>query len=225
MHVLLVEDSRRLQESLAQGLQRSGYGIDVASDGEAALRYARHNRYDAIVLDLMIPKIDGLTVLRQLRDAGDQTHVLVLTARDTVDDRVQGLRSGADDYLVKPFAFDELLARIEALVRRSYQAKNTIIAIGPLTIDTASRSAQRDGEPLNLSRREFALLEYLAFRRGEVVERREIEDHLYGEADLPMSNAVDRLVCSVRGKIESPDGPPLLQTRRGHGYILDGCAT
>jgi two-component system OmpR family response regulator len=221
MHVLLIEDSTRLQESLRTGLQRCGYAVDGATDGEEGLRYARNNPYDVIVLDLMLPKIDGLTVLRRLREAGHQTHVLILTARDTVDDRVQGLRDGADDYLVKPFSFDELLARIEALVRRSYHTKRPSITVGPLTVDTAARTVSRAGAPVKLSHREYVLLEYLAFRKGEVVDRREIEDHVYGERDLPMSNAVDRMVCALRAKIETPGGPALLQTRRGMGYVLD----
>ena len=224
MHVLLIEDSRRLQGSLDEGLRRSGYAVDIAGDGEVGLRQARHNQYDVIILDLMLPKIDGLTVLRTLRERGDATHVLVLTARDRVDDRVQGLRLGADDYLPKPFAFSELLARIEALVRRSYRAKNPVIEIGPIVIDTSAKTVMRGRQEIVLSQREYALLEYLAFRKGQVVDRRQIEDHLYGERNFPSSNAVDRMVCAVRKKIESPgdDGDgALLTTRRGLGYVLD----
>jgi DNA-binding response OmpR family regulator len=222
MHVLLVEDSRRLQESLGTGLRRSRYAVDVAGDGEAALRYARHNSYDVIVLDLMLPKIDGLTVLRRLREEGNEAHVLILTAKGDVDDRVHGLREGADDYLVKPFSFDELLARIEALVRRRYHEKSPVIVIGPLAIDTTARTVMRGGEAVQLSGREYALLEYLAYRQGQVVRRTEIEDHLYGECNFPSSNAVDRVVCTLRKKIELPGGEQLLTTRRGLGYVLDG---
>ena len=221
MHVLLVEDSRRLQESLRAGLQRCGYAVDIAGDGEAGLRYARHNTYDVIVLDLMLPKIDGLTVLRRLREEADETHVLILTAKGTVDDRVHGLRDGADDYLVKPFSFDELLARIEALIRRSYHAKNPVITIGPLAIDTTARTVTRGGDRINLSKREYALLEYLAYRKGQIVGRKQIEDHLYGERNFPMSNAVDRVVCTLRKKIESPGDSGLLTTRRGLGFVLE----
>jgi two-component system OmpR family response regulator len=220
MHVLLVEDSRRLQESLRTGLQRCGYAVDTADDGEAGLRYARHNTYDVIVLDLMLPKVDGLTVLRHLRDEGNETHVLILTAKGTVDDRVHGLREGADDYLSKPFSFDELLARLEALIRRSYHAKRPVITVGPLEIDTTARTVTRDGTEVALSRREYTLLEYLAYRKGQVVGRQQIEDHLYGERNFPMSNAVDRVVCTLRKKIDTPDAP-LLRTRRGLGYVLD----
>ncbi len=221
MHLLLVEDSKRLQESLGAGLRRSGYAVDIAGDGESGLRYARHNPYDVIILDLMLPVLDGLTVLRQLRAEGNDTNVLVLTARRAVEQRVQGLREGADDYLGKPFAFDELLARIEALVRRRYQEKSPVLRVGPLALDTAARIVQRGGEDVQLSRREYALLEYLTFRKGEIVSREQIEDHLYGERDFPMSNAVDRLVCSLRKKIEAPGEAPLLRTRRGLGYMLD----
>jgi DNA-binding response OmpR family regulator len=220
MHVLMVEDSRRLQESISMGLRRCGYAVDVASDGEAGLRYARHNSYDVIVLDLMLPKVDGLTVLRRLRDEANETHVLILTARGTVEDRVHGLRDGADDYLIKPFSFDELLARIEALVRRHYHAKNPTITIGPLAIDPTARIVTRGDDEITLSKREYALLEYLAYRKGQIVSRREIEDHLYGERNFPMSNAVDRVVCTLRKKVDPPDAPPLLTTRRGLGYVL-----
>jgi DNA-binding response OmpR family regulator len=138
-----------------------------------------------------------------------------------VEDRVDGLRRGADDYLVKPFAFDELLARVEALVRRKYARKDPVIRVGPLVLDTTSRKVSRDGTELDLSRREYALLEYLAYRRGDVVSRQEIEDHLYGERSFPMSNAVDRTVCTLRKKIERTDDPQLLRTRRGMGYVLN----
>ena len=220
MHVLLVEDSRRLQKSLRTGLQRCGYAVDAVDDGESGLRYARHNHYDVIILDVMLPKIDGLSVLRMLRKEGNETHVLILTARSTVDDRVHGLRDGADDYLAKPFSFDELLARIEALVRRKYHAKNPVITVGPLVIDTSARTVVRDGKEIRLSKGEYALLEYLAFRKGHVVSRRQIEDHLYGERNFPMSNAVDRMVCTLRRKIEAGESESLLTTRRGLGFIL-----
>lgn len=221
MHVLLVEDSHRLRRSLTTGLERSGYAVDTAADGEVGLRLARHNTYDVIVLDLMLPKLDGITVLRTLRDEGNNTHVLILTARDGVDDRVSGLRDGADDYLVKPFSFDELVARIEALVRRHYQRKNPEIEIGPVVIDTAARTVLLRDAALTLTKREYALLEYLAYRKGEVVSRMQIEDHLYGERNFPMSNAVDRVVCTLRKKIQPNGDAELLVTRRGLGYVLD----
>lgn len=221
MHVLLIEDSQRLRESLTQGLQRSGYGVDAAPDGPSGLRYALHNPYDVIVLDLMLPGLDGMSILRAVREKGNGAHVLILTARDHVEDRVLGLRAGADDYLVKPFSFDELLARIEALVRRGYGQKDPTIRVGPLAIDTVSRKVAHGATEVALTRREFALLEYLAFRRGQIVSRIEIEDHLYGEHDLPASNAVDRLVCALRKRIEPEGAPRVLHTRRGLGYLLE----
>ena len=221
MRILLVEDSPRLQASLATGLQRLGFAVDIAGDGERALLYGRHNDYDVIVLDLMLPKIDGLTVMKTLREEGHDTHILILTAKDTVDDRVTGLRHGADDYLVKPFSLDELIARIEALIRRSYGSKRPLIGVADLEIDTVARTVTRDGVEILLTRREYALLEYLAQRRGQVVTRQQIEDHLYGERDFPMSNAVDRIVCTLRKKIDSERGSKLVHTRRGFGYVLD----
>ena len=220
MRLLLVEDSRRLRESVSEGLRRSGYAVDSAADGDAGLRYLRHNSYDALILDLMLPDMDGLDVLRSARESGSDVHVLILTSRGEVEDRVAGLRHGADDYLVKPFAFDELLARIEALVRRRYQEKDVRLSVGGLVIDTAARVVERDGVPVELSRREYALLEYLAYRRGQVVTRAQVEDHLYDEGNFPMSNAVDRVVCSLRRKIETPGEEALLKTRRGVGFIL-----
>ncbi|MFG0328696.1 MAG: response regulator transcription factor [Phycisphaerales bacterium] len=225
MHILLVEDSRRLRDSLQTGLRRCGYAVDAAEDGEAGLRYALYNPYDVVVLDLMLPKLDGLSVLRQMRENEIDSHVLILTARGSVPDRVDGLREGADDYLVKPFAFDELVARIEALVRRRYDEKNPTIVVGPLTVDTTARLVMHDGSEIQLSRREYALLEYLAYRQGEIIDRREIEDHLYGEDNFPMSNAVDRLVCALRKKLEISGAESLIATRRGLGYVLQAPAS
>jgi DNA-binding response OmpR family regulator len=220
MRVLLVEDSERLRRSVSDGLRKGGYAVDAAADGEEGLHLARTEPYDVIVLDIMLPKVDGLEVLRRLRDGGRDTHVLLLTARDTVQDKVVGLRSGADDYLVKPFAFDELLARIEALTRRQHQRKHPLIRIGPVEIDTSAKSVRRSGALIPLTPREYALLEFLALRRGEVVSRTEIEEHIYDiQADL-MSNVVDSAVCALRRKIDVPNGAPLIQTRRGLGYVL-----
>src|SRR3954451_13167927 len=181
MRVLLVEDSERLQRSLGTGLRKSGFAVDVAGDGTNGLWFARSNDYDVIVLDLMLPGMDGLTVLRELRAAGRDTHVLVLTARDAVEDRVIGLSAGADDYLVKPFAFEELVARIRALARRRHGAKNPVLTVGELKIDTAARTATTSGRAVELSPREYALLEYLALRHGSVVSRTEIESHIYDD--------------------------------------------
>ncbi len=221
MRVLLVEDSARLQEFLSAGLTKLGFAVDIAGDGERGLVYARHNDYDVIILDLMLPKINGTSVLKALRSEGNNAHVLIVTARDTVEDRVNGLRQGADDYLVKPFAFDELVARVEALVRRNYGSKCPEITIDDLRIDTTSHRVNRAGVEVELTRREYALLEYLAQQLGTVVSRQQIEDHLYGERDFPMSNAVDRIVCTLRKKLDATGNVKLLHTRRGIGYVLD----
>lgn len=220
MRVLLVEDSERLRKSIGAALKRSGYAVDTAADGEEGLWLAESHHYDAIVLDIMLPKLDGLSVVAELRRRDASPHVLLLTARDTVDDRVRGLQAGADDYLVKPFALEELLARVQALCRRSYGIKNPRLTIGDLEIDTATREVRRAGQPITLKPREYALLEYLALRRGEVVSRRDIETHLYDEAVDPMSNVVDSAISVLRKRLAQTGAPPLIHTRHGHGYVL-----
>jgi len=220
VRVLLIEDSRHLQRSVSTGLRKTGYAVDVSGDGEEGLWHAQSNDYDVIILDLMLPRVDGLTVLRRLRAQEKQTHVLILTAKDTLEDRVRGLRLGADDYLVKPFAFEELLARVEALCRRAYQRKSSSLLIHGLAIDTSAKTVARGAEPIELTPREYALLEYLVRRQGEVVSRSEIEEHIYNEQVDPMSNVVDSAICSLRKKISVPGAPPLIHTRRGLGYVL-----
>ena len=221
MRVLVVEDSPRLQRNIATALRRSGYAVDTAGDGEEGLWLAESHDYDAVVLDLMLPKRDGLDVLRTLRAGGRPVHVLLLTARDTVADRVSGLQAGADDYLVKPFALEELLARVQALCRRAYGTKRPRLSIGDLEIDPLARTARRAGRPVELTAREYQLLEYLASRQGEVVSRADIEAHIYdGQVD-PMSNVVDSAICNVRKKLAVTAGSaPLIHTRRGLGYVL-----
>lgn len=220
MRLLIVEDSAALRNSLRSGLVGEGFAVDVAEDGQAGLVFARNNPYDVLILDLMLPKLDGMQVLAELRSKPDRPHVLVLTARDRVEDRVDGLNAGADDYLVKPFAFDELLARIHALVRRRYEERSPVVSIGKIEVDVVARRARCDGETLELSAREYALLEYLALRRGQTVSREEIEDHIYGVHKLPSSNAVDSAICILRAKL-GPDGKDLIRTRRGQGYVLE----
>jgi len=226
MRILIVEDSQRLQRTLGTALRRSGYAVDVAGDGEEGLWLAESNAYDAIVLDVMLPKRDGLDVLRTLRASGRPAHVLLLTARDAVADRVAGLHAGADDYLVKPFALEELLARVQALCRRAYGTKQPRLTVADLEIDPGARTARRAGQAVELTAREYQLLEYLARRRGEVVSRSEIEAHIYdGQVD-PMSNVVDSAICLLRKKIAvTPAAAPLIHTRRGHGYVLDEAPT
>lgn len=220
MRLLLVEDSPRLSEAVSTGLRKSGYAVDVANDGPTGLWQAQSHDYDAIVLDLMLPGLDGLTLLDRLRNSGKQTHVLILTARDAVEERVKGLRAGADDYLVKPFAFDELLARVEALIRRKHVVKSTSLRVRELVVDTAARTVSRDGVVLDLPSRQYALFEYLLLRRGTVVSRSEIESHLYDSLAEPMSNVVDATVYALRKRIDVPGKTSLIQTRRGMGYIM-----
>lgn len=221
MRVLLVEDSPRLQRNIATALRRSGYAVDTAADGDEGLWLAESHDYDAIVLDLMLPKRDGLDVLRTLRARRRPAHVLLLTARDTVADRVIGLQAGADDYLVKPFALEELLARVQALCRRAYGTKAPRLVVADLEINPAALEVHRAGRPVELTAREYQLLEYLARRCGEVVSRTDIEAHIYdGQVD-PMSNVVDSAICSLRKKISVvPSSAPLIHTRRGLGYVL-----
>ncbi|MFH0946893.1 MAG: response regulator transcription factor [Planctomycetota bacterium] len=221
MRILLIEDSERLTESLRSGLRKLGHAVDIALDGVSGLSYARHNPYDVIVLDLMLPQKDGLTVLKELREGGDKTYILILTARDTVDDRVHGLSQGADDYLVKPFAFDELVARIEALGRRRSDTASPALEIGDLVIDTASRRVTRAGQQIQLTPREYALLLLLASKKGQVVSRIEIEDHLYDERTFPLSNVVQSAVSTLRSRLAVAGTSPLIHTSWGKGYILD----
>jgi DNA-binding response OmpR family regulator len=220
VRVLIIEDYGPLRESLARGLRDAGYAVDATSDGVDGLWYAENHPYDVILLDLMLPGLDGFSILRKLREAGREARVLVLTARDAVSDRVAGLDFGADDYLVKPFAFDELLARVRALVRRRYERADPVIRIADLEIDTRARRAQRGGRGLELSAREYALLEYLAHRAGHIVSRAELWDHAYDEAAEPGSNVLDVHISHLRKKIDDGQDAKLIHTRRGQGYVL-----
>ena len=220
MRVLIVEDQERLRTWLQKGLREADFVVDAAGDGKEGLWYAQNNAYDVIILDLMLPMLDGLSVLRKLREAGREDQVLILTARDTVPDRVKGLDLGADDYLVKPFAFEELLARVRALVRRGYGKHSPVIAIGDLRIDTAKRRVWRGGEEIELRAMEYKLLEYLARRAGETVSRTEIWEHLYDFSSETVSNVVDVYIGSLRRKLDRPGLKSLIQTRRGLGYVM-----
>lgn len=221
MRVLVIEDYPPLRQSLTTGLQDAGFAVDAAPDGQEGLWLAMGSDYDAIVLDLMLPKLHGLTVLRRIRAAGRKSPVLVLTARGAIEDRVGALDLGADDYLVKPFAFAELLARVRALVRRRYDVKDPIIRVADLEVDTAARQAHRGGEPLGLTAREYSLLEYLALRTGQTVTRTEIWEHLYPFESDAHSNVVDVYVGYLRRKLEQGGRPRLIHTRRGLGYVLE----
>jgi DNA-binding response OmpR family regulator len=221
MRLLLVEDATPLQRALGTGLRKEGYVVDVTGDGQEGLWLAQTHEYDLIILDLMLPGLEGLALLGQLRDSGKRTHVLILTAKDTVADRVRGLRAGADDYLVKPFAFEEFLARVHALCRRGYGRKQTRLVVGDLEVDLVAKLVRRAGQVIQLKPREYALLELLVLRQGEVVSRSEIEAHIYDETADPMSNVVDSAVCSLRKKLSLPDSAPLIHTRHGLGYVLE----
>ncbi len=220
MRILVVEDYAPLASSIVGALREAGWAADHAPDGDEALTFAEASRYDAIVLDLMLPKLGGLEVLARLRAKGNDSAVLILTARDGVGDRVQGLDTGADDYLVKPFALAELLARLRALVRRRYQGATPSLKIADLVVDTAGRTVQRAGKSITLSAREYAVLEYLASRKGQVVTRAEIWDHVYDFASEPSSNVVDVYIGYLRRKVDQGHQQRLIHTRRGQGYLL-----
>lgn len=221
MRLLIVEDAARLRNMLGDALTRMGHGVDLAENGEEGEAMARLNSYDAIVLDRMMPRKDGLDVLRDLRRDGITTPILLLTALDGVDEKVRGFGIGADDYLTKPFALAELAARLEALTRRHHGQADSIIRIGPLEIDIAAKSVLRDGGSIPLTAREFSLLECLARRPGQVLSRSQIEERIYSETDSPLSNAVDAAIYSLRRKLSPVGTPSLIQTRRGLGYVLE----
>jgi len=220
MRVLVAEDHGSLARSIANGLREEGFAVDLTGDGEEALQWSRVNPYDCIVLDIMLPGRDGWSVLQHVRRSGSNTPVLLLTARDAVEDRVKGLNLGADDYLIKPFAFEELVARVRALVRRGHDQKSTVITIADLEVDTASKTVHRGGKAISLSAREYALLEYLVHREGRVVSRGEIWDHIYDQADETTSNVVDVYIGYLRNKIDRDFPVKLIHTRRGMGYVL-----
>ncbi|HNW41093.1 MAG TPA: response regulator transcription factor [Opitutaceae bacterium] len=215
MRLLVIEDDPALQRTLAAALREEGYAVDVASDGADGLFKAQQNTYDAILLDVMLPKLDGWGVLAALRPAC-RTPVLMLTARDAVPDRIKGLNAGADDYLTKPFDIDELLARLRALIRRSAGQTHPTLTIGELVLDTAARRACVAGAEIVLTAREYSLLEYLALHRGEVVSRTTLYEHLFDEDDDSLSNLLDVHVSNLRKKL----GHDLIVTRRGLGYCI-----
>jgi DNA-binding response OmpR family regulator len=222
MRALVIEDSERLRRSLSHGLARAGWAVDSAADGEAGLELLRAFPYDAVVLDLMLPKVPGLEVLRRARQGGSHAPILILSAMDRVEDRVSGLQSGADDYLVKPFAFDELRARLDALVRRRHQVRNPRVALGELEVDLAAKRVTLQGEPLHLTPSEYAVLELLLLRRGAVVSQPQIVDHLRPSAAGVSSNVVEVLVSGLRRKLGAAAGAgALIQTRRGFGYVIE----
>jgi two-component system OmpR family response regulator len=223
MRVLVVEDEGRMAGHIVRALTEEAYAVELAHDGERALDLARTNDYDVIVLDLMLPALDGLTVCRRLRQFGRHTPVLILSARDLLEDRVGGLDAGADDYLVKPFAVEELLARIRALTRRHPLSAVPVLKVGDLELDRATRSVRRGGEPINLTAKEYALLEYLMRRPGIVHTRSMIAERVWGAPFDHHSNVVDVYVKHLRDKIDGRDlthAPSFIQSVRGMGYVV-----
>lgn len=222
MRVLLIEDYKQMVRALKKGLEEEGFAVDVAYDGEEGGYKAETANYDVIILDLMLPKEDGLTLLQRWRANGLKSHVLVLTARSSMEDKVHGLDLGADDYMTKPFQLEELLARLRALIRRGHNIKDPVLKIHDLEIDTTSRTVKRSGRPIHLTPREYGLLEFLAYHRGKVVTRSMIWEHLYDEHDENTSNVVDVYIRYLRNKIDKDFQPPLIVTRWGEGYMLRG---
>ena len=221
MRVLIVEDDATIADFVAKGLSETGYAVDVASDGERGLELATSGAYDVAIIDVMLPKLDGLTLIDRMRARNIRTPVLILSARRTVDDRVRGLQAGGDDYLTKPFAFAELLARVQALIRRATGATEpTRLSVRDLTLDLLSRRTERAGKALDLRPREFALLEYLMRNPGRVLSKTMILSHVWGYNFNPGTNVVDVLVSRLRDKIDRDFEPKLLHTVRGVGYVL-----
>lgn len=221
MKLLLVEDSERLQRSLTAGLQKRGFTVDQAFDGEEALAYLAVNQYEAIILDLILPRIDGLTVLSKLRSSGNDSHVLILSANDQTEDRIRGLDRGADDYLVKPFSFEELISRLRALSRRRSGEKNPVIEIDGVKIDSVSRRVIFEDNPVELTPHEYRLLEFLSHRRGRVFSHDQLIDQLYDASSYVTRNAVEAHISVLRKRLRAVKAPQLIKTRRGFGYLIE----
>jgi two-component system copper resistance phosphate regulon response regulator CusR len=220
MRLLLVEDEIDAARMLARGLREQSYAVDLAHDGDEAVRKLHASPYDAVILDIMLPRRDGISVCRQMRAEGLATPVLMLTALDQVQHRIQGLDSGADDYLTKPFDFGELLARVRALLRRGPALQDPVLAVGDLVLDTRERTARRGGRRIELTAKEYGLLEYLMRRQGEVVGRADISEHVWEETYDPFSNLIEVYVQRLRRKLEADGESKLIHTRRGEGYQL-----
>lgn len=220
MRLLVVEDYPPVRAAVTTALRDEGYAVDTVGDGHDAWGALSGGSYDAVILDVMLPGIDGLEVLRRVRKAEIETQVLLLTARDEVEDRVRGLDAGADDYLVKPFAVEELVARVRSLLRRHYGKQDPVLTFGHVQLDTNKKEVRVSGAAIELTAREYGLFEYLALRAGEVVSRSDIWEHVYDEHSETTSNVVDVYVGYLRKKIERKDQPKLIHTRRGIGYVL-----
>ena len=223
MRILVVEDDKKIASFISKGLKEAGFAVDVANDGIDGLNLGLSELYDAAVVDIMLPGLDGLSLIERLRNKKIQTPVIILSAKRSVDDRVKGLQTGGDDYLTKPFSFSELLARIQALIRRDTRvAEPSSISVSDLSIDLLTREVKRSGKTISLPAREFALLEYLLRNRDRIISKTSILEHIYDYSFDPQTNVVDVLVCRLRNKIDNEFDRKLLHTVRGMGYVLKG---
>ncbi|MBI3815875.1 MAG: response regulator transcription factor [Nitrospinae bacterium] len=220
MRIILIEDEKRLAHIIKKGLEEAGYSVDVSHDGEEGLYMAENFPADAIILDIMLPEMDGLSILGNIRKKGIKTPVILLTAKDTIADKIKGLDAGADDYLTKPFEFGELLARIRSLLRRKTDVKEAVIRVADMEIDTASHEVKRGGKFIPISAKEYAVLEYLAYNKNTVITRTDLTEHIYDESFDTQSNVVDVYINFLRNKIDRGFKKKLIHTVRGSGYIL-----
>ena len=219
MKILLAEDEVDLNNVVTRYLKKNGYSVDSVLDGEEALDYLEYSEYDLVILDIMMPKVDGFEVIKKLRDKGNHTSVLMLTARDSADDKVKGLDLGADDYIVKPFDFNELMARIRAVVRRKYGNSSNKLVIGDLILDTSEKSVTRAGKQIELTGKEYEVLEYLMQSKNRILSRDQIKEHVWDFDYEGDSNIIDVLIKNIRKKIDIEDGKQIIYTKRGLGYV------
>ena len=220
MKILLAEDEVDLNNVVTRYLKKNGYSVDSVLDGEEALDYLEYSEYDLVILDIMMPKVDGFEVIKKLRDKGNHTSVLMLTARDSADDKVKGLDLGADDYIVKPFDFNELLARIRAVVRRKYGNSSNKLVIGDLILDISEKSVTRAGKQIELTGKEYEVLEYLMQSKNRILSRDQIKEHVWDFDYEGDSNIIDVLIKNIRKKIDIEDGKQIIYTKRGLGYVI-----